>query len=671
MNQNVKYYVYLNESVQGPHDLDNIRSMKLNGNTKICPEGSTEWVSIDSIAKPTAKTPNVANEYSNFSHDSTPTKVGKYKIINELGRGGMGAVYLAVDEVLNRKVAVKELKIDAHKKKDVDNYNTMIKRFSKEAQILAQLNQKNIVSVYDIIEQNGNQYIIMEFLDGKNLEELLNQKGHFSLDEATSIIADTALALDYIHKKNIIHRDVKPSNIIILTDGVTKLTDFGVTRDMNSSLTMDGSLVGTIAYASPEQDSKELDGRSDIFSLGVVLYELVTGQKPFVGDTIASVLLKIATKDPTKPSDINPEIHKMLEAIILKSMAKSVSQRYATAMDMFNDLQTYRQALLSNNTALLSGMKVNESFFGQNKNETNKDNSNQNNFLERPISKDGKTSTLPPMKLNLTGVIDKHYKDNANNAKTENHTDESNHTVEDIKIPKLMDSVLEDDVPIEEIEEQIETPKKVKKEKKKKQVRSNVSEQIEQERKKAFKKVAVPAIAIFLSLILFITGIINITDTIFISLLTLVAYRDYNDAKVIKPVSYLLMFMNTFSIFVAFKMLIPSFGKTKIQPYIFYSLDTSLIILSFVISFFMIKGLYYLSSNKNKNLRPIGSSIKSILAFLSIILIVSSTSLIKESFVGNQFKNSKFANAFSMVIPDLKLGKSLNVSFGKPVLKSK
>ncbi|MBC7475224.1 MAG: serine/threonine protein kinase [Candidatus Sericytochromatia bacterium] len=655
----------MNESVQGPHDLDNIRSMKLDGSTKICPEGSTEWISIDSISKATVKNPNVVNDYANFSQDSIPTKVGKYKIISELGRGGMGAVYLAMDEVLNRKVAVKELKIDAHKKKDVDNYNTMIKRFSKEAQILAQLNQKNIVSVYDIIEQNGSQYIIMEFLDGKNLEELLNQKGHFSLDEATSIIADTALALDYIHKKNIIHRDVKPSNIIILTDGVTKLTDFGVTKDMNSSLTMDGSLVGTIAYASPEQDSKELDGRSDIFSLGIVLYELVTGQKPFVGDTIASVLLKIATKDPTKPSDINPEIHKMLEAIILKSMAKNVSQRYATAMDMFNDLQTYRQALFSNNTALLSGMKVNESFFGQNKNEANKDNSNQTNFLERPISRDVKTSTLPPMKLNLTGVIDKHYKDNANNSKKDNHT------VEDIKIPKLMDSVLEDDLPIEEIEEHIEPEKKVKKEKKKKQARSNVSEQIEQERKKAFKKIAVPAIVIFLSLILFITGIVNLTDTIFISLLTLVAHRDYNDARAIKSVSYLLMFMNTFSIFVAFKMLVPSFGKTKIQPYIFYSLDTSLIILSFVISFFMIRGLYYLSSNKNKNVRPIGSSIKSILAFLSIILIVSSTSLIKGSFVGNQFKNSKFANAFSMVIPDLKLGKHLNVSFGKPVLKSK
>lgn len=693
MSQSLKYYLYLDETVQGPHDLEYIKSMHLDGSTKICPEGSTEWASLDSINTASSKNIDILKDFSGYSQDYMPTKIGKYNIVNEIGRGGMGSVYLAVDELLNRKVAVKELKIDEHKRRDADNYNNMIRRFKKEAQILAQLNHKNIVSVYDIIEQNHNQYIIMEFLDGKNLEELLNEQGTFPLEKAVQVISDTCLALDYIHKKGIIHRDVKPSNIVILNDGVTKLTDFGVTRDMNSStMTMDGSLVGTIAYASPEQDSKELDGRSDIFSLGVVLYELVTGQKPFVGETIASVLLKIATKDPVKPSELNPNVHKMLEAIIMKAMSKSLSQRYATAMDMYNDLQSYKQALQTNNAAALSGMKVNESFFSQNKVDSippgkvqAKDILNQSippgkyNFKDFNKSNTHHTpppNTLPPIKpgVNTTSggtkvnsLLNKPANTNPDNVTVTNenhHFGMQKHTTGSLadKLPENNPLSITGDLSgkLAQAEEHIEASKSKKLNKK-----SHVAEQIEHERKEAVKRVVIPTTIIFMSLILVITGIINFTDVVLLVGATLTAYRDYNKAQVIKPLSYLMMLLTVCLVFMFFEMVVPSFDNSKISNYIYYLLDFSILLFSFIGGFFINKGMDLLSENKNKNIRPIGGVLKSIVTFLSIIAIISSTNIVNTGFVKNQLVKSKFANTLSAVLPDLKIGKKMNVSFGR------
>lgn len=233
-----KYYVYLSEAVQGPYALSEIASMNLDDQTQICPEGTSDWLSLKSVLSDPLS--DFVNQKSGSSN--SPTQVGKYTIMGELGQGGMGAVYLAVDKALNRKVAIKELKIDEHKKRDPEAYSITIKRFKKEAEILAKLNHKNIVSVYDVIEQNDNQYIIMEYLNGKDLEQVVEaQGGTLSLDLAASVIADTCLALDYIHQRSIIHRDIKPSNIFVLEDGVVKLTDFGVTKDLNSmSMTIDG-----------------------------------------------------------------------------------------------------------------------------------------------------------------------------------------------------------------------------------------------------------------------------------------------------------------------------------------------------------------------------------------------------------------------------------------------
>lgn len=150
-----KYYVYLNEEVQGPHDLNKLFSMNLPANTKVCPEGSTEWQELNQLRFNSLPQNNAPSSMQS-STDYTPSQVGKYQVSHEIGRGGMGSVYLALDDILNRKVAIKELKIDEHKKKDADSYNTLIRRFKKEAQVLAQLNHKNIVAVFDVLEQNGN-----------------------------------------------------------------------------------------------------------------------------------------------------------------------------------------------------------------------------------------------------------------------------------------------------------------------------------------------------------------------------------------------------------------------------------------------------------------------------------------------------------------------------------
>lgn len=680
-----QYYIYLNETVQGPHELGYIKSMGLDGSTKICPEGSTEWTSLDSlINSPNSKQESI--NLSDYNYDFVPSKIDKYSILSEIGRGGMGSVYLALDEVLNRKVAVKELKIDEQKKKDPEAYNILIRRFKKEAQVLAQLNHKNIVSVFDIIDHNQNQYIIMEYLNGKNLEELLNLQGIFSIESAVSVVSDTCLALDYIHKKSIIHRDVKPSNIIILEDDTVKLTDFGVTRDLNSAtMTQDGSLVGTIAYASPEQDSRDLDGRSDIFSLGVVFYELVTGQKPFTGDTIASVLLKIATKDPVKPSEINPKVHKMLEKIILKAMSKSLGQRYPTALDMYNDLQSYKEALASNNVAALSGVVSSDSLY----NSAIKVDSippgkmHAKDILGMSIppgkvqAKDLLGQSLPPGKFNLQN-IKAPTQAPANIArpafKTPSLT-KPDATKPDATLEKISGTIPPGISPIppaqkEEVTSEPEPAKttQTKLPPKNKQ-QSHVSEQIAEERKKALLEFALPAGLILLVLFGLLIGVFNVMDSLILIGTISVANYDYHTANVSKWISYVLMLMSMFIVYIWLKAFIPDFANSKIAALVYYLLDFSLLLISFIGAFFVLKGLDFLSIHKNKSIRPIGGMIKSILAFLSIILIVSSTDIIEMPYIKSEFEKSKVANMIGKLLPDVKVGKKIHISVGKFGLK--
>jgi beta-lactam-binding protein with PASTA domain/tRNA A-37 threonylcarbamoyl transferase component Bud32 len=265
---------------------------------------------------------------------------GRYELSHLVARGGMAEVYRAQDRLLDRPVALKilfpELSVD----------RAFVERFRREAQAAANLSHPNIVPVFDWGEDNGTYYIVMEFIDGRALSSILRTAGPMHPDRAAEIGADVAIALAYAHRHGVIHRDVKPGNVLITEDGIVKVTDFGIARAINTeeSLTQTGAVMGTATYFSPEQaEGMGVDARSDIYSLGVVLFEMVTGRPPFMGDTPVAVASKHVRENPPTPREINPSVPPDLEAIILKCLAKSPEYRYATGDDLRVDLLRFRE----------------------------------------------------------------------------------------------------------------------------------------------------------------------------------------------------------------------------------------------------------------------------------------------------------------------------------------
>jgi eukaryotic-like serine/threonine-protein kinase len=252
----------------------------------------------------------------------------------------MAEVYRAHDRLLDRPVALKvlfpELSID----------RTFVERFRREAQAAANLLHPNIVQVFDWGEDAGTYFIVMEFIDGRPLSSILRTAGPLHPDRAAEIAADVALALDYSHRRGVVHRDVKPGNVLITDEGSVKVTDFGIARAINTdeSLTQTGAVMGTATYFSPEQaEGLGVDARSDIYSLGVVLYEMVAGRPPFLGDSPVAVASKHVREQAPPPREFNPSIPEDLEAIILKCMAKSPDHRYDTSVDLRIDLLRFRE----------------------------------------------------------------------------------------------------------------------------------------------------------------------------------------------------------------------------------------------------------------------------------------------------------------------------------------
>lgn len=271
----------------------------------------------------------------------------KYQILHEIGRGGMGLVYLANDLRLDRTVAIKELIISpAVIGKDKED---IVARFKREAQTAAKLNHPNIITIFDVIEEKDKNYIAMEYLPGKSLKDYLEEKYRFTFEEAIDILLQIASGLDHAHSKSIIHRDIKPENIKILENNVIKIMDFGIAsiENNNSSLTQDGTLLGTIAYISPEQlyNSKNVDSRADIFSFGVMMYEMFTGRLPFDGDTIGATIVKIMSENPKPPKQLNSNIKSELEDIILKCLEKDPDKRYQKIRELAQELLYFKLSL--------------------------------------------------------------------------------------------------------------------------------------------------------------------------------------------------------------------------------------------------------------------------------------------------------------------------------------
>lgn len=258
----------------------------------------------------------------------------RYELIEKIGGGGMALVYKARCKLLNRFVAVKVLR------PDFTNDEEFIKRFKIEAQAAASLSHPNIVSIYDVGNEEDIHYIVMEYIDGNTLKEYLEEKGALDWKEAVNISIQICLAIKHAHENNIVHRDIKPHNILFTKDGMVKVTDFGIARAVTSStITMAGGTIGSVHYFSPEQARGGFtDEKSDIYSLGIVLYELLTGRLPFNGDTPVSVAIKHIQEEAEEPINVNSQIPTGVNDIVKKAIQKDQSSRYQKASELLEDL---------------------------------------------------------------------------------------------------------------------------------------------------------------------------------------------------------------------------------------------------------------------------------------------------------------------------------------------
>ena len=265
----------------------------------------------------------------------------RYELIEKIGEGGMAIVYKARDNKLSRLVAVKILKKEFANNKDISD------KFKKEATAVANFSDANIVNVLDVgHEEEGNiDYFVMEYVNGKTLKELIVEKGKLNYAVAISISIQIAKALECAHKNNIIHRDVKPQNILVTESGIVKVTDFGIAKSSTSAtITNTTTIMGSAHYLSPEQAKGTfIDSRSDIYSLGIVLYEMVTGVLPFDGESPVTIALKHIQAEPTEPKKYNPSIPESLNNLIIKSMSKESTNRYQSCRELINDLQKIKE----------------------------------------------------------------------------------------------------------------------------------------------------------------------------------------------------------------------------------------------------------------------------------------------------------------------------------------
>lgn len=264
----------------------------------------------------------------------------RYEILERIGTGGMAVVYKARCHRLNRMVAIKILKPELASDED------FLRRFQAESQAVAMLSHINIVSIYDVCRSDGLDYIVMELIDGMTLKQYMQKRGvPLNWREAVHFITQIARALGHAHSRGIVHRDIKPHNIMVLRDGSVKVTDFGIARLTSAAqATLTQEALGSVHYISPEQaKGSHVDGRSDLYSVGVMLYEMLTGRLPFEGETPVFVAIQHINSIPIAPRELNPDIPEALETITMKAMAPNADQRYSSAEDLLNDLKEFRK----------------------------------------------------------------------------------------------------------------------------------------------------------------------------------------------------------------------------------------------------------------------------------------------------------------------------------------
>lgn len=266
----------------------------------------------------------------------TVRKISRFEIVKEIGRGAMGVVYLANDPVINRKVALKT--IDFANSLDSAKREELGRRMLSEVRLAGKLSHQNIVTMYDYGE-DLLPFVVMEYVEGESLEALRKRTGRFSLSDLYPIISGVAQGIDYAHAMGILHRDIKPDNILITKDSIPKITDFGIARILDTSSTQDSGILGSPSYMSPEQIlGGPLDASTDIFSFGVVIYYLIAGEKPFAANTPHAVTYRILNEEPKFPSAYNPALTPHVDGVLLRTLSKNPKERYKKASDVVDAL---------------------------------------------------------------------------------------------------------------------------------------------------------------------------------------------------------------------------------------------------------------------------------------------------------------------------------------------
>jgi len=267
---------------------------------------------------------------------TSQTIIGRYEVVATLGQGAMGTVYKAVDPLIERTVAIKTINLNLSKEERAE----FEERFYREAKSAGRLNHSNIVTIYDVGETDDIAYIAMEYLDGESLREMLDSGVVLPLDMIGKIAARIAGALDYAHENHVVHRDIKPANIMITPSRDVKIMDFGIAQIPAGSRTQLGTVLGSPKYMAPEQVAgQSTDGRTDIFALGVVLYEMLTGTTPFNGDNLSAIMYKVLNEEPAPPSTLNPRVPPFFDRIVGRALAKRPQDRYQTAGEFARDLK--------------------------------------------------------------------------------------------------------------------------------------------------------------------------------------------------------------------------------------------------------------------------------------------------------------------------------------------